>query len=410
MTAAAHAPDIARSPLHAHSAVEALDLDLSLIETRAGFDRLEEEWNALFERSASGSQIFQTFNWNWHWANHYLPESPGGLEGLRLSIITGRRDGRLVMVWPLVSQRLRGITQIFWMGEPVSQYGDVLIDNIGDAKNVLRAGWNFLSRTIKADLVRLRRVRADANVASILRETGATVTDRQVAPYLDIASAKSFAEYEQRYSPRSRRNRRRLARRLEELGGMRFERHKGGMDARALAEKALDLKAEWLKDRGLVSGAIGDSRMRRFFGDIAEARERPADCVVAALYAENEPAALDVSFLCKGRLAMHVIVFNLKYEKSGAGVLLLEESFRNAYKDSIAVYDMLAPGDKYKIDWADGTVEVLDWARPFSVSGYAYARLYLGFLRARAKAAIGAMPERLRRVLTSGYATTANVN
>lgn len=384
-------------------------LDLALVQTRAAFDQLEEDWNALFERAASGTQIFQTFNWNWHWANHYLSESPGGIEGLNLAIITARRNGRLVMVWPLVSQKLRGITQIFWMGEPVSQYGDVLIDNIPDAKNVLRAGWHFLSRHMKADVVRLRRVRADSNIAAIMQETGASITGRQVAPYLDLASAKSFGDYEQRYSPRARRNRRRLARRLEEMGGMHFERHKGGLEARALAEKALDMKAEWLKDRGLVSGAISDQRMSRFFADVAEGRERSANCVVAALFAEGVPAAMEVSLICKGRLAMHVIVFNLKYEKSGAGVLLLEQGFRDSYEDKVAVYDMLAPGDKYKLDWSDGTVEVLDWAKPFSVSGYAYARLYLGFLRGRAKAAIEAMPEKLRRVFTSGYAMTANI-
>ena len=28
------------------------------------------------------------------------------------------------------AERVRGIRQIFWMGEPVSQYGDVVIDDI----------------------------------------------------------------------------------------------------------------------------------------------------------------------------------------------------------------------------------------------------------------------------------------
>ena len=381
-------------------------MDLTLVTSRADFDALENEWNELFERAGRGTQVFQTFNWNWHWANHYLADAPGGIEGLRLSIVTGRCNGRLIMVWPLVSERVRGITQIFWMGEPVSQYGDVLLDNLPDAIEALRAGWQFLKASAKGDLVRLRRVRADAAVAPLLQEIGAGITDTQNAPYLDLASAKSFADYEQRYSPRSRRNRRRLLRRMEEQGPVVFERHKGGSKARALAVKALELKSSWLKDRGLVSHAIADARMSRFFADAAEGATRTTNCVVSALTTNGETAALEVSFTCKGRLAMHVIVFNLAYEKSGAGVLLLEQSLRDGYADKLIIYDMLAPGDNYKLDWSDATIAVCDWAKPLTLAGRTYAQLYLGFVRTHIKSVIGAMPQSIRRFVTGGYSAS----
>jgi CelD/BcsL family acetyltransferase involved in cellulose biosynthesis len=384
----------------------AVAVNFALITDRPAFDALEAEWNELFDRAGRPTQVFQTFNWNWHWANHYLSGSPGGIEGLKLSIVTGRRDGRLVMIWPLVSERVRGITQIFWMGEPVSQYGDVIIDDVPDALDVMRAGWAFLSATAKGDVVRLRRVRKDAAIAPLMEDIGARVTDRQKAPYLDLASAPSFAKYEERYSGRTRRNRKRLARRLEEQGTVEFERHSGGPQARALAMKALELKAEWLRHRGLVSHAISDARMARFFSDAAEGKDKSANCIVSALKVNGEPAALEVSFTCKGRLAMHVIVYSLKFEKSGAGALLMEKSLRDGYTDGIGVYDMLAPGDNYKLDWADESAEVDDWVKPLSLAGFTYARLYLGLLRSRAKHAIEAMPESLRRMLSKGYALT----
>jgi CelD/BcsL family acetyltransferase involved in cellulose biosynthesis len=386
-----------------------LEIELAIVTTRDGFDALEHEWNALFERAGRPAQVFQTFNWNWHWANHYLSSSPGGISGLNPCIVTGRRNGRLVMIWPLASERVRGITQIFWMGEPVSQYGDVVIDDLPDAADVLAAGWAFLAANAKGDVVRLRRIRADAAVAPLMATIGARVSDRQKAPYLDLTSAKSFEDYEQRYSPRSRRNRRRLARRIDEQGGLIFRRYKGGPEARTLAVKALELKSAWLKDRGLVSHAIADARMSRFFADAAEGQGKSTNCVVAALETNGDAAALEVSFTCKGRLAMHVIVFNLKYEKSGAGVLLLEQSIRDGYDDDLQTYDMLAPGDNYKLDWADNTIEVLDWVKPLSLAGFVYSRAYLGFLRSRAKTAIGTMPQSLRRIMTSGYAFAISI-
>ena len=91
MTAAAEAMmrgSVSARPLHtAHgeraealpsSTPPVLAYDYGLVTTRAGFDALESEWNDLFDRAGSGQQMFQTFNWLWHWANHFLPETPGG--------------------------------------------------------------------------------------------------------------------------------------------------------------------------------------------------------------------------------------------------------------------------------------------------------------------------------------------
>lgn len=373
----------------------------SLVTQRSDFDALETEWNALFERAGRSTQVFQTFAWNWHWANHYLGTSPGGIETVELSLVTARRGGKLIMVWPLVAERVRGIRQIFWMGEPVSQYGDVVIDDLPDRLEVLSGAWEFLKTHARGDLLRLRKVRADALVAPLMESLGALPHNTQKAPFLDLSSAKSFVSYEERYSARWRRNHRRLMRRLEEQGPVTFERLHAGARAREFAAHAVALKTKWLADRGLVSHALSDARMSRFFADAAEARVHDAGCVVSVLSSNGEPAALDVSFACKGRLAMHVIVFNLKYEKAGAGVLLTGQCLKDAFKEGATTLDMLAPGDGYKLDWADDSIEVNDWSMPMSLAGQAYARIYLGFVRDQLKSAMAALPQSLRRRMTA---------
>jgi CelD/BcsL family acetyltransferase involved in cellulose biosynthesis len=388
----------------ASHALQADAVEFALITDRAAFDALEAEWNALFDRAGKPTQVFQTFNWNWHWANHYLDGAPGGIDGLKLSIVVGRRNGRLIMIWPLVAEKVRGITQLFWMGEPVSQYGDVIIDDLPDAVAVMRQGWDYLAAHAKGDVVRLRRVRTDAAVAPLMDEIGARIADRQTAPYINLASAPTFAKYEERYSSHARKNRRRLRRRLEERGPVVCERYYGGPEARALAVKALELKAEWLRHRGLISHAISDARMARFFADAAGGDAKSTNCIVSVLKSNGEPAALEVAFTCKGRLAMHVIVYDLKFEKSSVGVLLMEKCLADGYKDGFGIYDMLAPGDNYKLDWADGSSEVCDWVKPLSLAGLTYSRLYLGLLRGHAKAALASMPQSLRKLISRGYA------
>lgn len=384
------------------SAVHPTFCEFDLITDRAAFDALETEWNDLFAKSGKPTNVFQTFNFCWHWANHYLQERDGRPSTLKLLLITARRDDRLIMVFPLVSERMRGITQVFWMGGSASQYGDALIENVPDKDAILRAAFDLLRTQSGADILRLRRVREDANVALLMNELGATAAERLVAPYMNLTSAADFPAFEQRYSSKTRKNRRRLFRRLEEKGPMQFLRLRGGEEARQLAVEAVALKAEWLKSRGLLSNAIADRRLADLFADLAEGKAKPAGCIVSALKSNGEIAALEVSFACKARIAMHLIAFNLEYEKSGAGVLLLEQSLKDGYADGLEACDMLAPGDDYKFDWCEKADSVVDWVMPLTLKGEIYARVYLGFLRARIKTALKKLPKPLRQLMRDG--------
>ncbi|AGK57685.1 protein involved in cellulose biosynthesis (CelD)-like protein [Hyphomicrobium denitrificans 1NES1] len=381
-------------------------LDLNLITERSAFDALEPEWNALFERAARSIHVFQSFNVCWHWANHFLAQE-SGKSAPRLAILTGRRNGRLIMIWPLVSERMHGVTQTYWMGEPLSQYGDALIDTDFDAVETLRAGLEFLRKNLSSDVLRLRRVRADANIAPLMAEIGAQVADEQIAPYMDLASAKDFATFEERFSAKMRRNRRRLIKRLEEKGLVEFLRLRGGTEAGELAAKAIAVKSLWLKDRGLVSSALNDKRTVRLFQDLAEGRDKKVPCVVSILKTCGQAAAFEISFTCKGRLVVHVMAFELAHEKAGVGVLLLEQNLKAGYEEKLAVYDMMAPGDAYKLDWCDESEPVVDWVKPLSAKGYLYARVYLGFLRTRLKSTLKSMPKPLRRLMRQGLGSAS---
>ncbi|PPC84878.1 MAG: cellulose biosynthesis protein CelD [Hyphomicrobium sp.] len=387
--------------------VEDNNIDFQTITDRREFDALEHEWNALFDRAGRGTHVFQTFNWNWHWANTYLPADQKHKSAMALSIVTARRDGNLIMIWPLVSERAHGIKQILWMGDPVSQYGDVLLDRIDDGLNVMRQAWAYIQKTSRCDVVRLRHVRADANIAPLLAELQAITTDRQVAPYLDLSSASTFEKYETRFTSKSRGNRRRLLRRLSDGKTIAFERHHAGHRAGELVRQAIDLKTAWLRDRGLVSTALSDARMAQFMAAAVADKNKSVDCVVAALTVDGEPAAIEISFTCKGHLAQHVIVFDLRFEKAGVGILLMEQSLRDDYSEAIATHDLLAPTATYKMDWADATMDVNDWAVPMNLAGQVYAHVYLAHVRPRAKAAVQAMPTKLRKVMASGLGSIA---
>jgi CelD/BcsL family acetyltransferase involved in cellulose biosynthesis len=372
-----------------------------IVTARAGFDALATEWDDLFARAGRDHQGFQTFSWNWHWCNHYLgkPRDGGGC----LSVLVGRRAGRLVMVWPLVTRRVAGVTQLTWMGAPVSQYGDVLIDDLPDALAILRAGWAHVIAATKPDLVSLPRVRADAAVAPLITELCALPTRRLQAPYLDLASAPDFETYMQRHSGRSRKKRRAAAKRLAEQGA-KFVQHAKDATASQLAVDAIVSKRAQLLERGIISPPLADPRMRAFFADAAAAGAHSAGVTVYALEIDGERAAIDVLVACKDAIATHIFAYEPKYAKDRVGAYLLELTIAQAFADGRHTFDLLAPADDYKLRWADGTIDVTDWAVPVSAKGTAYARLYLQTLRPLAKSALNALPAALTRYLAAGYA------
>lgn len=378
-------------------------LTFSLLTERTQFDALEDEWCALFARAGTGTQVFQNFHWLWHWCNHFLD---GQGKRTELAIVTGRKNGKLVLIWPLARQRLGGLTQLCWMGRPVSQYGDVLMDPDACRADDLKKSWQFLTTAISADTVVLRKVRADAAAAPLLEAMCETPLLHQTAPYLDLTAAASFEDYQKRYSGKARRNRRRLRRRVEEHAPLTIATHDAGPTRTTLAGKAVSLKRNWLKARGLLSAAIQDDRTHRFFRDVAHSNRHPTGCRTTSLEIGNQTAAIEVSFVAKRHCAVHVIVYHTDFEKAGAGVLLMEDAIRSAIDTGVHTFDLMAPGDSYKLDWADGVVDVYDWTTPLSPLGHVYALLRLNKVPAFLKNKIQTLPLRARQILHGGFAHT----
>ncbi|MBZ0211508.1 MAG: GNAT family N-acetyltransferase [Hyphomicrobium sp.] len=406
-TSAARLPRIADEPAaHATPAVRPQQppepCRYDVVTARTEFDALAPEWNELFARAGRSTQLFQTFNWSWHWCNHYLGKSPA--EGPALALLIARRSGKLVMVWPLVTERIAGLLQLTWMGAPVSQYGDVLVDDVPDRAALMRAAWAHVVGTVKPDVVRLTRVRADAAIAPLITELGGIATQRLAAPYLDLSSAPDFETYMQRHSGRSRKKMRAAARKLAQLGTVEFVRRSGGHEASEMVAAAIDAKRRQLVERGIISPALADPRMQRFFADAADGSGHPAGVIVYALEINGDKTAIDVLVGCKDRIATHIFAYDPKYAKDRVGAHLLERTIAQSFADGCPTFDLLAPADPYKLQWADGTVDVTDWAIPVSMKGAAYTRLYLRALRPLLKALLNSLPTPLSRVLAERYA------
>jgi CelD/BcsL family acetyltransferase involved in cellulose biosynthesis len=384
------------SPRPEHRARQsAQEFAFALIADRAQFAALEQEWNDLFARAGRPHQLFQAYDWLRHWANHYLDDNAS------LSIVAARQNGRLVMVWPLVAVRRAGLTVLCWMGEPVSQYGDVLVEDGPERFYLLSRGWAYV-KSLSADVIHLRKTREDAVVFPLLRQAGALSIAVAAAPYLDLSSAADFETYQRRYPAKKRARRRRLRQRLEERGAVAFERQDCGPAAVELLAHALRLKEKWLSERGVIAPVLQDTRFGRFLRDVAGSEGMPA-IRISALRCDGEPAAVEVSLECKGHQVAYLISYDVELAPYGVGIIVAEDSIRTAHGCGLARFDLLTPADAYKLEWSDASVEVHDWAVPLSAVGSFYVRVWLSTVKEWLKRSVKTWPAWSRRSLTALY-------
>ncbi len=373
-------------------------LTLEFVDTRAAFDALEAEWTALFRRAGRSEQVFQSFGWLWHWCHHFL--SPDDRK-LSLAIVAGRRNGILVLVCPFVVATSNGLSALTFMGDPVSQYGDVLIESGPDAPSDLETAFDYVLARTGVDVLHLRKVRSDAALAPLLRERGALTTETQQAPHLNFEGPRDYSVFEQRYPKSARKNRKRQMRRLQETGATSFVRLDAGAEASDVAGRAVHLKRDWLRQRGLVSAAISDTRTEGFFRDCASGDGPESGVEIGFVRSNGDVAAIEIAIRCKDRIAVHLIAYDARFEKTGAGSLLMEDSIRRAYQAGMATFDLLAPGAAYKSEWADRMVDVSDYALALNFKGKVYTSAYLARLRPAAKALHEHLPMAVRRHLTT---------
>jgi CelD/BcsL family acetyltransferase involved in cellulose biosynthesis len=373
----------------------------TLVSTRRDFDALDGEWTALFDRAGTGRHVFQSFNWLWHWCNHYL--------GVRdtLAIVTVRREGRLVMVWPLIISPCSGACWLLWMGDPVSQYGDILAEDMPDQRALMRRAFDFAVSATGVDAIELRKVRTDATVAPLMIERGMRITGSEEAPFTDLAKAGSFDALEQRFTTKTRKNRQRQRRRLEERGAITCDVAQHGGAARDAIAACMTFKRAWLSSKGLVSRALADARVEAFFSDAASSEARPCGVSVSTLRSGGEIADISISVSAKGTRALHMIAYGLKFERFAPGALHLDDAFRRACADGISRLDFLSPRHPYKMEWADETIAVHDHAQAITPRGKVSMVVCIDILRNGSKAVLARLPSSVRTIVASAHKTLA---
>lgn len=371
-------------------------LRVNVLSSAAAIAEMETAWRALEER-VSSTRIFQTHGWCLQWARNV---EALGISCWQIRVVTVLSGGRLVLVWPLAIARGKLLKTARWLGEPLTQYGDVLAEDTPNTQAWIEQAWQAICSWSDVDLVWLRKVRADACVAPFLDSRRNIVQgEPEVALAIDLKPFDDWAALDETYKAKTRKNRKRFRRRLTELGLGPLEFHMPGPKAHELLEAAISFKESWLEKRGAMSNPFRDPLFRNTLCAMVRGDGPDVGCQVFALRVGDTPVAIEIGFNWHGRYVAHVAALNPDYDKYGPGNVLTEDIVAWLIERDDAYFDLMSPGDDYKRSWTNTETPISSFAQPLSLIGSFYVRQHLARLRPGLKHLHERLPIGIRRLV-----------
>ncbi len=369
---------------------------ISILSDAADLAALESGWRQLEANSPHHSNVFQSFDWLHTWALVY-----GASAGPSpLHIVLGYRGSQLVFAWPLMRAKAGPLTILRWMSEPVSQYGDVLVDKAENPEIWMAKALAELRQTPGVDAIRLRHVRADAASAPFLRKFFRDARLPEQAPWLDLSAYADEAAYDARYSAVQRKRRKKYRKSLEDAAGpVVFDVLRPGLATDEAIDQAIGLKSAWIESRGRRNQVLNCAEVKTFFKHLARMESGNVQLVISALTAGGKPVSWEIGLRQRAMhfafLTSHVTAL----EKYSPARLHMDLAQRLALKNGVKAYDLMVPNDIYKESWSSHRCDVSDYHLPLSARGWMFGILFLEQLRPILRKAYYRMPEGLLRLL-----------
>jgi len=351
------------------------------ITTESDWQRLEPDWDALVERSASAT-VFLTWEWLRPWWRHFARR------GDELAILAAREGDTLVGLAPLyrsrvaASHRLGSLRRLGAIGDRSgdSEYLDFAIEP-GREAHVLPAFLDAIERDERGwDLLHFHLMPAASPNLEPLRRFAAGrgwLVESRSVPCLAIRLPGDWEQYLATLQPRFRSKLRSLDRKFAADSGAAFEMC---TDVAALPERLESLFAlhqrRW-RTAG-KPGAFADAARRGFYGEMGAAFLRRGWLRFWSLRLGGRFVAHEFSFEHLGHVYFLQQAYDIACSDQNVGTALKAHVIRQSIGSGARVYDFLAGAAPYKQRWgaASGECVQLTLGRPA-----ARARLHLGLRR-----------------------------
>lgn len=356
-------------------------IDFEVISTEQRLLALEPEWRALTERARDG-QVFQTFDWVWPaW------KCVASKRGRQLHVIVGRDEGRVVLIWPLVTHDQLSFRLARTLDSETTEYRDLIVERSAGSKGIISQAWNFVTIQCGIDAVYLQYVPASSLLDAMARRGGGIVTDQEEHRYLDCRAYDDWSGYFQSRSTNRRSDLRRRRRRLEEAGDVEVVRI-------STAEQLIAF-LPWLFETKIAALSGGDGptdwftapQHKEFLTSVLRQGLQSGVATATALTVDGKYIAGKVDVGFQKTKTLLVTTYDRDWARFAPGVILYEESVREAFDKGFKTVDFRIGDEPHKANWTNRTGLVRDYWVPCTGKGRAYIAWRTSGLRSTLKRA-----------------------
>lgn len=325
----------------------------------------------------------------------------GNRSGIRARVETVWDDDELVAVWPLMLVPSGGVRVLQGLGEPHTQYCNLLYDagRVGDPAAQLLI--DAVQAGPECDVAVLQAVPECSPLARVLPRrfrTGGTSDESSV---LDLACFASAEDYSDRLSPGQRRGRKRRRKHLSRLGPLSFRvLWPGDPQFGPLVRDCAAMKRRWLAETGRISAGFRLDGFDDFLAGLAGDRATLTGACLSVLQAGDRVVAIEIGFIKDRHYYCYMGGFDWDIRSLSPGKVQMDETVRWLIENRIVSYDLLGNPADYKRSWSNRSVALHAYTVPFTWKGHVYAGAWLSLLRPAAKRLYEAAPMGLRRLVT----------
>lgn len=330
---------------------------IRVVATLNEFEALSGRWNAFLKETAS-NRIFQTWEWQYTWAKHYLGSS-------RLMILLVYEENHLVGIAPLYLRSGRGFGRLrprrlafLGGGEVGAPYLDFIIPE-NKKRGVVPFLLSYLYSAVKGwDIFLLDSMPADSSSLDYLyrffSETGKVmeIIGQTCCPVIRLTGEVN--DFLMMIGANERHNLRRRRRKLEEIGSVEWQRVSSSSDL----EKEMTTFIALHQARWEGKGERGCFQGERFS---AFHREMAAVCLdrnwlrLDFLLLKGEKIAGVYGFFYEGVYSFYLPGLNPTIAPDASpGRLLLCNVIEKEIGEGRVEFDLLRGDADYKIAWANG--------------------------------------------------------
>ncbi|QIN62829.1 Acetyltransferase (GNAT) domain protein [Caballeronia sp. SBC1] len=314
-----------------------------------GFRALRPEWDDLWRRAEG--EYFQTFAFCY---SSFQAEDADTRR--KLHCVVGRRDGRLVALWPLVT---------FWntcwksatpLGPQNRAPSDILVAPEHDVEEIVKSTWRAALKFSGADVIQLWRIRSTSLLYRYaVHENMVRRASEEPTPFAVLQGQQDWEAFCRSRPGRGKSQPSYLRRRLSARGEVSFDIVDANDKRRlSLVDWFVVHKREWAHHKELNSRWVFSESSRRFWNALlSNGSDEAGGFRLCVLTLNDEPLAVSIMATGAGRVYLLAITYDLKHARLSPGTVLVDDCVKWAFDNGLD-FDF-GPGDQqYKSSWSSG--------------------------------------------------------